>query len=119
MYFRRPEKWLLEMAASLDVSSVAGLLNLKKPALVRPIFLAFAACSSARHRPMTTDRVRAAGFSPFSKITIPEYIENRIKENTPASLDEAERLAVGNAGLLKRIANARAQHETPAAPARP
>ena len=57
--------------------------------------------------------------SPFSKITVSEYIENRIKENTPESLDEAERLAVGNAGLLKRIANARAQHETPAAPARP
>ena len=45
--------------------------------------------------------------SPFSKITIPEYIENRIKENTPASLDEAERLAVGNAELLQRIAKAR------------
>ena len=46
--------------------------------------------------------------SPFSKITVPEYIENRIKENTPVSLDEAERLAVGNAGLLERIAQARA-----------
>lgn len=45
--------------------------------------------------------------SPFSKITVPEYIENRIKENTPESLDEAERLAVGNAELLKRIAEAR------------
>ena len=45
--------------------------------------------------------------SPFSKITFPEYIENRIKENTPASLDEAERLAVGNAGLLQRIEQAR------------
>lgn len=45
--------------------------------------------------------------SPFSKITVPEYIENRIKENTPASLDEAERLAVGNAELLKRIEQAR------------
>ena len=45
--------------------------------------------------------------SPFSKITVPEYIENRIKENTPASLDEAERLTVGNAGLLQRIEQAR------------
>jgi tetratricopeptide (TPR) repeat protein len=46
--------------------------------------------------------------SPFSKITVLEYnIENRINENTPASLDEAERLAVGNAELLQRIAQAR------------
>jgi hypothetical protein len=44
--------------------------------------------------------------SPFSKITIPDYIENRIKENTQASLDEAEMLAVGNAELLKRITHA-------------
>jgi WD40 repeat protein len=47
--------------------------------------------------------------SPFSKITVPEYIGNRIKENTPESLDEAERLSVGNSALLQRIANARAQ----------
>jgi hypothetical protein len=46
--------------------------------------------------------------SPFSKITVPEYIENRIKESTPESLDEAERLAIGNAELLRRIAQARA-----------
>jgi hypothetical protein len=45
--------------------------------------------------------------SPFSKITVPEYIENRIKENTAESLDEAERLAIGNAELLNRIAKAR------------
>jgi WD40 repeat protein len=49
--------------------------------------------------------------SPFSKITVPEYIENRIKENTPESLDEAERLAIGNAELLKSIAEARTQRE--------
>jgi hypothetical protein len=46
--------------------------------------------------------------SPFSKITVPEYIENRIKENTAESLDEAEQLAVGNAQLLERIASAKA-----------
>jgi WD40 repeat protein len=45
--------------------------------------------------------------SPFSKITVPEYIENRIKENTTAALDEAEQLAVGNAQLLQRIQQAR------------
>ena len=45
--------------------------------------------------------------SPFSKITVSEYIENRIKENTPESLDEAERLAVGGAGLLQRIEQAK------------
>src|SRR5439155_9099510 len=41
--------------------------------------------------------------SPFSKITVPEYIENRIKENTTESLAEAERLAYGNGELLGRI----------------
>ena len=46
--------------------------------------------------------------SPFSKITVPEYIENRIKENTPESLAEAERLAIGNAELLQQIEKARA-----------
>lgn len=45
--------------------------------------------------------------SPFSKVTVPEYIENRIKENTAESLDEAEQLAVGNSELLKRIARAK------------
>jgi len=40
---------------------------------------------------------------PFSKITVPDYIENRIRENTQESLDEAERLAIGNSELLKRI----------------
>ena len=54
--------------------------------------------------------------SPYSNITIPEYIENRIKENTPASLDEAEMLAVENTELLKRITRAREALPKPAAP---
>jgi serine/threonine protein kinase len=45
--------------------------------------------------------------SPFSTQTVPEYIENRIKEDTSQSLDEAGRLAAGNDPLLKRIAVAR------------
>jgi dipeptidyl aminopeptidase/acylaminoacyl peptidase len=45
--------------------------------------------------------------SPFSKITVPEYIEGRIKEHTTESLDEAERLAAGNPGLLQQISQAR------------
>ena len=45
--------------------------------------------------------------SPFSSITVPQYIENRIKEQTAESLDEAERLALGNVGLLERIRQAR------------
>jgi tetratricopeptide (TPR) repeat protein len=49
--------------------------------------------------------------SPFSKQTVPEYIEDRIKENTAKSLAEAERLAGDNDPLLKRIAAARATLE--------
>jgi WD40 repeat protein len=45
--------------------------------------------------------------SPFSKITVPQYIENRIKENTAESLAEAEQLAYGNTELLERISKAR------------
>ena len=37
--------------------------------------------------------------SPYSKITVPEYIKSRIKENTTNSLAEAEELAGGNADL--------------------
>jgi dipeptidyl aminopeptidase/acylaminoacyl peptidase len=44
--------------------------------------------------------------SPFSKMTLPEYIENRIRDNTTESLEEAERLAGGNAELFERIAQA-------------
>ena len=45
--------------------------------------------------------------SPFSKITVPQYLENRIKEKTAPSLDEAEPLAVGTPELLQRISEAR------------
>jgi WD40 repeat protein/serine/threonine protein kinase len=44
---------------------------------------------------------------PFSKLTVPKYIENRIEEMTPQSLDEAEELAVGNPALSQRISQAR------------
>lgn len=48
-----------------------------------------------------------------------EYTENLIKENTLESLDEAERLAVGNPELVKRIADARAQLKATPPPAHP
>jgi hypothetical protein len=63
--------------------------------------------------------------SPYSKLTVPEYIENRIKENTAESLAEAEDLAFGNTALLERIAKLRASlppvptAPSPAAPAVP
>jgi WD40 repeat protein/serine/threonine protein kinase len=45
--------------------------------------------------------------SPFSTITVPQYVENRIKEYTAASLAEAESLAVGNTEMSERVAQAR------------
>jgi len=45
--------------------------------------------------------------SPFSKQTVPEYVQERIKENTAASLEQAERLVEGDDPLLQRIAEAR------------
>ncbi|HUD49225.1 MAG TPA: protein kinase [Candidatus Baltobacteraceae bacterium] len=45
--------------------------------------------------------------SPFSEQTVPQYVEEQIKEKTAASLDEAARLAGDNDLLLKRIAEAR------------
>lgn len=44
--------------------------------------------------------------SPFSASSIPQYIEGLIKENTSASLDEAQQLAVGNAELVRLITEA-------------
>ena len=46
--------------------------------------------------------------SPFSSLTVPAYIANRIEQGTAQSLDEAEQLACGNAELLRRVAEARA-----------
>jgi TPR repeat protein len=45
--------------------------------------------------------------SPFSSITVPQYIGNLIKENTAESLAKAELLAQGNVKLLKRISKGR------------
>jgi WD40 repeat protein/serine/threonine protein kinase len=44
--------------------------------------------------------------SPFSKQTVPQYIEDRITEKTAESLEEAGQLAGDNDPLLKRIAEA-------------
>ena len=45
--------------------------------------------------------------SPFSKMTIPEYVENRMNENTIPSLDEAQLAAFGNTNLLQHISQMR------------
>ena len=49
--------------------------------------------------------------SPYSKITVADYIQRRIKENTAESLDETEQLACGNLDLLERISGARKKLE--------
>jgi Tol biopolymer transport system component len=51
--------------------------------------------------------------SPFSKETVIEYIEDRIAEKTPESLDEAQLMASDDGPLLKRIAEARNTLEQP------
>jgi len=45
--------------------------------------------------------------TPFSKLTVPEYIRNCIEEHTRESLYEAEQLSAGNAQLLEQIVAAR------------
>src|ERR1019366_7114471 len=55
--------------------------------------------------------------SPFSSITVPQYIENRIKERTAESLAEAEQLATGNAELSRRVLEMRAIFERTNSPA--
>ena len=47
--------------------------------------------------------------SPFSKITVPDWIEGRFKENTTNSLAELEQWAIasGDAPLLERVSRAR------------
>jgi tetratricopeptide (TPR) repeat protein len=46
--------------------------------------------------------------SPLSSLTVPSYIENRISEGTTNSLDEAQRLALENEALSRRISEIRA-----------
>ena len=53
----------------------------------------------------------ARTISPFSEQTFDQYIEDRIKEKTAESLDEAERLAIDNDRFLKRITQARSTIE--------
>ena len=48
--------------------------------------------------------------SPFSRITVPQYIENRIREKTRRSLDEAEELAGDKPEVLLRVSAARDEH---------
>jgi len=45
--------------------------------------------------------------SPYSKVSVRDYIENRLKEHTAESLALAERLAYGTDELLQRISAAR------------
>jgi Tol biopolymer transport system component len=49
----------------------------------------------------------ARTISNSKKLKVLEYIENRIRENTAASLAEAESLALGNTELSERITQAR------------
>jgi len=45
--------------------------------------------------------------SPFSRMTVAEYVENRIQQNTAWSLAEAEEMTFGNTELLLRISAVR------------
>jgi serine/threonine protein kinase/WD40 repeat protein len=49
--------------------------------------------------------------SPYAKITLAEYIEQRLREPSDQSFAEVEPLAAGNADLLRRIAETRSQYE--------
>jgi WD40 repeat protein len=51
--------------------------------------------------------------SPFSSVTLSQFIGDRLQEKTPESLAEAEWLAAGNAVVLKQIADARTTLPTP------
>ena len=42
--------------------------------------------------------------SPYSSMTVPQYIEDRIKENNEVSLAEAGHVALGNSELSARVA---------------
>jgi WD40 repeat protein len=51
---------------------------------------------------------QARAISPFSSVTLSQYIANRLQEKTPESLAEAEWLAAGDAAALKQVAEAKA-----------
>jgi hypothetical protein len=45
--------------------------------------------------------------SPFSSVTIPQFVENRIQQHTPEALGQADSLTLGNTNLLQQISAAR------------
>lgn len=49
--------------------------------------------------------------SPFSSLTVSEYINNLIDDPTKDSLESAEQLAAGNAELMQRISSVREKVE--------
>jgi hypothetical protein len=52
--------------------------------------------------------------SPYSRLTMAEYIDNRLKEHTDESLALARRAAEGNVELMKKVNAAQAALQPPA-----
>lgn len=118
--------WLIELATAVcgKVLSARGVLEYTNQARVLRQLRQTLNEASASDDWVTWGRWFLADpatrtISPFSKITVPQYIENRIRENTADSLAEAERLAVGNAKVLDRISKARTPQRGMLQPPRP
>jgi len=109
--------WLLSLAEALAGSRLDKRGILEPTALERAQTIAQIR-RSLEHLPdheagvlwgrwLLADRASRA-LSPLSSMSVPAYIQNRINESTAASLDEAQRLASGNAELSARVLEMRA-----------
>jgi hypothetical protein len=121
----RVQKWQLSLAATLSGQALSkeSVLEQIQTQLGGSIGGILAQLDQAPTNDPWTDWGRwfladpsTRTISPYSKVSVAEYIENRLQENTLESLAQAERAADGLTEILKRIQSARValEHAKPA-----
>ena len=108
-------KWLLSLAETISgqVLTKGGVLQLQKVQQARTLGPILDQLNQAPADDPCTERGRwflaapaSRTISPYCKISVAEYIENRLKEHTAESLELAERAAEGDAATLEKVASA-------------
>ena len=112
--------WLLQLAEALSGSRLSQQGLLERTSLDRAATIAQLRDFLAKQpdhgdgvlwgRWLLADRSKRT-ISPLSSVTVPEYIQNRIREGSAASLDEATQLAAGDTELLRQISEMRGKLE--------
>jgi eukaryotic-like serine/threonine-protein kinase len=121
---RRCPAWLLQLAEALSGSRLNKQGILEQTGMDRANAVAQVR-ETLKSKPEQEDGVMwgrwlladrfSRNISPFSSITLLQYVDNEINECTPESLEEAAQLALGNAQLLQRVLEKRTSFERAAA----